>query len=164
MRPATRRFVFLVRDMSCCLAEQLSLRLGWGWLLRKVEQWSCQNALLQGNAAPYGLGNREREISTHTPVCCLSLWQACKCLDPDNQSDSNCIGTCKFPNFKGDSNCDDENKLGLFLRLLDLMFAHMVYCPVLVTAAVVTMVVIAAPKRWKAVQLKKPTGSFLMLY
>lgn len=33
----------------------------------------------------------------------------CKCLDPQNQPDSNCKGTCKFPNYKGDGNCDDEN-------------------------------------------------------
>merc|ERR1712032_755103 len=33
----------------------------------------------------------------------------CKCLDPDNQSDSSCKGSCKFPKFKKDGNCDDEN-------------------------------------------------------
>merc|ERR1719174_1036384 len=35
--------------------------------------------------------------------------KACKCLDPDNQSDANCQGVCKFANYKGDGNCDDEN-------------------------------------------------------
>merc|ERR1719182_1164918 len=35
--------------------------------------------------------------------------KACKCLDPDNQSDANCQGFCKFANYKGDGNCDDEN-------------------------------------------------------
>merc|ERR1712151_317913 len=28
----------------------------------------------------------------------------CKCKDPNG-----CKGTCKFPNYKGDGNCDDEN-------------------------------------------------------
>merc|ERR1712025_838225 len=32
----------------------------------------------------------------------------CKCSDPDNQDDG-CSGGCKFPNYKGDGNCDDEN-------------------------------------------------------
>merc|ERR1712110_1152961 len=35
--------------------------------------------------------------------------KACKCLDPKNQGTSNCKGSCKFANYKGDGNCDDEN-------------------------------------------------------
>merc|ERR1712032_1002105 len=35
--------------------------------------------------------------------------KACKCLDPDNLSDPNCKGHCKFQDYKGDGNCDDEN-------------------------------------------------------
>merc|ERR1712048_894962 len=31
----------------------------------------------------------------------------CKCLDPS--ASSKCEGTCKFKNYKGDGNCDDEN-------------------------------------------------------
>merc|ERR1712048_146468 len=31
----------------------------------------------------------------------------CKCLDPS--ASSSCTGSCKFPNYKGDGNCDDEN-------------------------------------------------------
>jgi len=33
----------------------------------------------------------------------------CKCLDPKNQQDANCKGTCGAANYKGDGNCDDEN-------------------------------------------------------
>merc|ERR1712032_1408488 len=39
----------------------------------------------------------------------IKYCKQCKCLDPDNQSDSSCKGTCKFPKFKKDGNCDDEN-------------------------------------------------------
>merc|ERR1711937_211876 len=42
--------------------------------------------------------------SVNTKYC-----KQCKCLDPKNKGDSNCKGTCKFPNYKGDGNCDDEN-------------------------------------------------------
>merc|ERR1712178_623464 len=31
----------------------------------------------------------------------------CKCLDPN--ASSSCTGSCKFPNCKGDGNCDDKN-------------------------------------------------------
>ena len=31
--------------------------------------------------------------------------KTCACLDP-----SGCEGKCKFPKYKGDGNCDDENK------------------------------------------------------
>ena len=34
----------------------------------------------------------------------------CEWLDP-----AGCDGKCKFPNYKGDGNCDDENKWGLCL-------------------------------------------------
>merc|ERR1712167_536735 len=35
----------------------------------------------------------------------------CKCLDPKykNQNTPKCDGSCKFTNYKGDGNCDDEN-------------------------------------------------------
>jgi len=33
----------------------------------------------------------------------------CKCKDPNNQSDPNCLGTCGAAKYKGDGNCDDEN-------------------------------------------------------
>merc|ERR1712196_421254 len=35
--------------------------------------------------------------------------KACKCLDPDNQQDANCKGSCGATKYKGDGNCDDEN-------------------------------------------------------
>ena len=34
----------------------------------------------------------------------------CACLDPSYNSDSSCTGSCEFPKYKGDGNCDDENK------------------------------------------------------
>merc|ERR1712224_65540 len=34
----------------------------------------------------------------------------CKCKDPA-QTGVTCVGTCKFPNYKGDGNCDDENNI-----------------------------------------------------
>merc|ERR1712080_291146 len=45
-----------------------------------------------------------KEGAVKTKYC-----KQCKCLDPDNQGDNNCKGYCKFPNYKGDGNCDDEN-------------------------------------------------------
>jgi len=35
--------------------------------------------------------------------------KVCKCLDPENQSDPNCKGSCGAANYKGDGNCDDDN-------------------------------------------------------
>merc|ERR1711920_209871 len=36
-----------------------------------------------------------------------SYCKQCKCLDP--KASSSCKGSCKFPNYKGDGNCDDDN-------------------------------------------------------
>merc|ERR1712072_1142628 len=33
----------------------------------------------------------------------------CKCLDPKNQPNANCKGSCGAVKYKGDGNCDDEN-------------------------------------------------------
>jgi len=52
-----------------------------------------------GDCCPKSLGK-----AVSTKYC-----KECKCLDPDNQSDPNCKGACKFKNYKGDGNCDDEN-------------------------------------------------------
>merc|ERR1712151_824684 len=46
--------------------------------------------------------------------CCgssvkTSYCQKCECLDPSYNSDSSCTGSCEFPKYKGDGNCDDEN-------------------------------------------------------
>merc|ERR1712139_24194 len=35
--------------------------------------------------------------------------KVCKCLDPKNQQDANCKGTCGAAQYKGDGNCDDAN-------------------------------------------------------
>ena len=40
----------------------------------------------------------------------------CKCLDPDYKAGSSCTGSCGAPGYKGDGNCDDNNKS--LLRLL----------------------------------------------
>merc|ERR1712032_1065451 len=33
----------------------------------------------------------------------------CKCKDPENSGGSERTGSCKFPKFKADGNCDDKN-------------------------------------------------------
>ena len=34
----------------------------------------------------------------------------CKCLDPKYKADNSCPGSCGAPAYKGDGNCDDNNK------------------------------------------------------
>ena len=97
------------------LSEQLQMWLGWRRLLCQVEQWLSQHQVLQGEQntceafrARAAFTSFRHFVANHYRLCL----QACQCLDPDNKSDSNCKGVCQFPNYKGDGNCDDENKWG----------------------------------------------------
>ena len=50
-------------------------------------------------------------VLTSRVICHVSRCsKQCKCLDPKNQAGANCKGTCKYKSYKGDGNCDDENK------------------------------------------------------
>ena len=66
-----------------------------------------------------------RHLHGTMPILLIDMWCAllrfvyayapsnskqCKCLDPKGTGSSGCTGKCGAPAYKGDGNCDDENK------------------------------------------------------
>ena len=49
------------------------------------------------------------KTAAYPALKCFSMLQ-CECKDPAYQSDNKCPGSCGQSNYKGDGNCDDENK------------------------------------------------------